>query len=328
MDGIVEVTSRHLQWHPGASGPRRAYRPLVIESARSYERWQAKCTIGRRDPKMMPFLRRLSRAIVDDAIDDVGAMMAYYAMLAVFPLLLFVVTLAALALPGHMIDEGARLALESAPRAARSVVTTQVENLTRQARVGFAFGTMLFALWGASRGASGLMVALNRLFRRVERRSWLRRQAIAIGLTIAVTVLLLIALGLLVLGPLLGHVVAQQLGLGGAFEIGWTLGRWVGAGLLVMVVWALAYRFLPDTDAPFRIFTPGALVSVVLWLAISRLFGLYLDHVTSQTSIYGALGSAVIVLIWLWLSSMALLFAAEINEVLAATRGTLQREAR
>lgn len=76
----------------------------------------------------------------------------------------------------------------------------------------------------------------------------------------------------------------------------------MAAGLLVMVVWALAYRFLPDTDAPFRIFTPGAVVSVGLWLGISRLFALYLDHVGSYTSIYGALGGAVTVLTWLWRS--------------------------
>jgi membrane protein len=87
-----------------------------------------------------------------------------------------------------------------------------------------------------------------------------------------------------------------------------------------MVVWALAYRVLPDTDAPFRIFTPGAVVSVGLWLGISRLFGLYFDHFGSYTPIYGALGSAVIFLIWLWLSSMSLLFGVEINEVLAAIR--------
>ena len=269
---------------------------------------------------MMTFLRKLAHAVAHDAIDDVGAMMAYYAILAVFPMLFFVVTLAALVLPSHTIAEGARLALEAAPTTARSLIASQVDAVIRHARAGLAFGTVVFAVWGASRGASGLMLALDRVFRRVETRSWLRRQAIAIALTVGVAVLLVLALGVLVAGPILGRIVAHRLGLGREFEIGWTVGRWMAAGLLMMLVWALAYRFLPDTDVPFRVFTPGAVVSVGLWLGISRLFGFYLDHFGGFTSVYGVLASAVVVLTWLWLSSMSLLFGAEINEVLAGMR--------
>ncbi|HSD90840.1 MAG TPA: YihY/virulence factor BrkB family protein, partial [Kofleriaceae bacterium] len=170
------------------------------------------------------------------------------------------------------------------------------------------------------RGASGLMLTLNRLFGNIERRSWLHRQAVAIALTVGVAVLLVSALVLLVAGPMLGHVAADRLGLGGMFDVAWTVVRWTAAGLLVMLVWALAFRFLPDTDARFRVFTPGAIVGVVLWLVISQLFGVYLDHVVSYGSIYGALGGAVIFLTWLWLSSMSLLIAAEINAVLADLR--------
>jgi membrane protein len=262
-------------------------------------------------------VRKLGHALVRDAIDDVGAMMAYYAILAVFPMLLFVVTLAVLLLPPYVIDKGIRLALEGTPGGARSLFASQVTSLTQHARAGWAFGTVIVAVWSASRGASGLMFALNRLFGKSEKRSWLHRQAIAIALTVGLAVLVVMALALLVAGPMIGRVVADQFGLGEAFDIGWGLGRWVAAGFLVMLVWALAYRFLPDTDAPFRIFTPGAVLSVILWLVISELFWRYLAQLTSYGAIYGAFGSAVILLTWLWLSAMSLLFAAEINEVLA-----------
>jgi len=283
--------------------------------------WQAKCTGSEHMALAMKvFLRKLGHALGRDGIDDVGAMMAYYAILALFPMLLFVVTLAALVLPASVIAEGTRLALEAAPSAAKALVQSMVDTVTQYARAGFALGTVMFALWGASRGVSGLMLALDRVFGRIERRSWLRRQAIAIAVTVALAALLTIALGLLVLGPMLGDLIANRFGLGRGFDIGWTVGRWTAAALLMMVVWALAFRFLPDTDAPFRIFTPGALAGVVLWLGISRLFGLYLDHFVSYRSIYGALGGGVILLTWLWLSSMTLLFAAEINAVLAELR--------
>src|SRR5678815_1511554 len=87
-----------------------------------------------------------------------------------------------------------------------------------------------------------------------------------------------------------------------------------------MVVWAVLYKFLPDTDAPFRIFTPGAIVGVLLWLAISYAFGVYLDHFNSYETTYGALGGGIIFLTWLWLSNIALLFGAEVNDVLADLR--------
>jgi len=269
---------------------------------------------------MRRFLRKLGHALARDAIDDVGAMMAYYAILAVFPMVLFVVTVAALVLPGDTIADATRFALETAPASMRSLVEAQVDALTDHADAGFALGTVLFAVWGASRGVTGLMLALNRLFGKVETRPWLRRQAIAIALTVAVAALLVIALGLLVVGPLLGPIVADRLGVGGVFAPGWTVVRWMGAALLVLVVWAMAFRFLPDTDAPFRIFTPGAVVGVVLWLVISRLFGVVLDHFASYGTIYGALGSAVISLTWLWLSSMSMLLAAEIDVVLGELR--------
>ena len=78
--------------------------------------------------------------------------------------------------------------------------------------------------------------------------------------------------------------------------------------------------FLPDTDAPFRVFTPGAITGVILWLAISYAFGVYLGHFNSYEATYGALGTAIIFLTWLWLSNIALLFGAEINDVLADLR--------
>ena|SRR5690242_6624512 len=87
-----------------------------------------------------------------------------------------------------------------------------------------------------------------------------------------------------------------------------------------MLVWAICYKFLPNTDAPFRIFTPGAFIGVLLWLGISALFGLYLGHFNSYEATYGALGGAIIFLTWLWLSNITLLVGAEINDVLADIR--------
>jgi membrane protein len=270
--------------------------------------------------KMKRFFVRLFHELLADNITDVGAMMAYYAILALFPMLVFVVTLALLVIPDDTLQQGLAMATQAMPEATREVVTAQVGALVKAAHTGFAIGSFALALWGASRGASALMGALNAMFNKRETRAWWKRQVIALLVTLCIAVAVVLALALLVAGPIAGHWFADRFGLGAQFDIGWGIARWVGAGLLVIVMWAVAYKFLPDTDAPFRIFTPGALTGVLLWLGISYGFGLYLGYVNSYTTTYGALGGGIIFLTWLWLSNIALLFGAEINDVLADIR--------
>jgi membrane protein len=167
---------------------------------------------------------------------------------------------------------------------------------------------------------TALMGALNTMCHVRETRSWLRRQLIAILVTVGIGVLIVIALGLLVIGPLAGHWLASHFDLGAEFAVAWNLARWFGAGVLVMFVWAILYRFLPNTDAPFHMFTPGAVVGVIVWLAMSYGFGIYLSHFGHFEATYGALGSAIIFLTWLWLSNIALLGGAAINATLAELR--------
>jgi membrane protein len=266
------------------------------------------------------FAKQLGKELIDDGVTDIGAMMAYYAVLALFPMLVFVLALALLVLDASTVREGLNMAMEAAPTSVRPFILDRVEQLIEASSAGFAFIGAALALWGASRGAIGLMTALNTIFDKKETRSWVRRQLIAIAVTLAVAVLIVLALGLLVAGPFVGHFIADRFGLGDAFDVAWGIGRWVGAGLLVMVVWAILYKFLANTDAPFRIFTPGAIIGVVAWLGISALFGLYLGHFNSYEATYGTLGGAIIFLTWLWLSNITLLAGAEINDVIADFR--------
>jgi membrane protein len=266
------------------------------------------------------FLKQLAHAVADDEIDSVGAMMAYYAVLALFPMIVFIITLAMLIVDASSVEQGLAMIERVIPPAAASVIQQQVVSLFEAAGTGFAIGSAVFALWGASRGTVALSSALNRVYNKKETRPWWKRQVIAIAVTAGVALMILAALLLLVVGPIAGHWFADRFGLGNAFDVGWGIARWVGAGLLVMLVWAILYKFLPDTQAPFRIFTPGAVIGVALWLGISALFGIYLDNFGNYDATYGALGGAFIFLSWLWLSNIALLFGAEINDVLADFR--------
>ena len=97
--------------------------------------------------------------------------------------------------------------------------------------------------------------------------------------------------------------------------------RWIGAAVLVMLVWAILYWALPDTHAPFRLFTPGAVVGVILWLGVTEVFGYYVQTFASYEKTYGALAAMIVFLTWLWLSNLMLLWGAQINDVLADVRG-------
>jgi membrane protein len=310
-----------------ARAVRGEAKPLIMRDAPERDRTEA-APPPPPTRRVRYFLKRLGKELLNDNIDDVGAMMAYYAILALFPMLVFVVTMALLVLDASTIQQGVAMVTEAMPPATRATIAGRVQAFVDTAGAGFAIGSAALALWGASRGASALSTALNSMFNKEETRPWWKRQLLAIGVTAAVALLIVLALALLVVGPIAGHWMADRFGLGDAFDVAWGIGRWVGAGLLVMVVWALLYKFLPNTNAPFRIFTPGAIVGVLLWLGISFLFGVYLDHFNSYEATYGALGGGIIFLTWIWLSNIALLFGAEVNDVLADLRRDKSEAAR
>jgi membrane protein len=263
----------------------------------------------------------LYRAITNDEVTNVAAMMAYYAAFALIPMLIFVVTLTLLILPVSVLHEAVSMATETLPSEVGEMLRDQVDRMVNAASSGVAIGGAALALWSASRGAASLSQALNRMFGRRETRPWWKRQVIAIVLTLVVAALIVVALALLFAGSLLGGWISSHYGEGGLFDRVWPIVRWVGAGLIILLVWALVYRYLPDTDAPLHVFTPGALIGVALWLAVSWGFNLYVSHHDTYEITYGTLGGAILFLTWLWISNVALLVGAEINDVIAELRG-------
>ncbi len=266
------------------------------------------------------FSRELREEFARDRVGDVAAMMTYYAVLALFPMLLFVVMVALLVVPEHALGQGVAMATRTVPGQVGSLIGAEILRMKQAAGGGFAITGAALALWAASRGAVSLGRALNDIQGRPERRPWWKVQVTAVAVTLAIALLLVVALGLLVAAPALGRLVAARFGLGGAFEVAWSIGRWVGAALLVLLVMAIAYRWLPDGDRRFRLFTPGAIVGLAFWLAASLGFALYVRYFGRYERTYGAIGAVVVFLLWLWLSNLALLVGAEIDEVRARAR--------
>jgi membrane protein len=261
------------------------------------------------------FVRRFVQGFLDDGLDDIAAMMTYYAIFAIFPMMVFVLSLTLLVVPGDVISSGVTMAMRVFPPEVGRIFADEVARTQRATEPYVAILSGAIALFGASRGTAALTGALNRVFGIRETRPWWRRQVQAIGVTLLIAGMIVVALSLLLIGPVLGPWVEQHHHVGGAVEMAWSIGRWLGAGAMMTLVWATLYKLLPDHDLPWRVFAPGAAIGVLLWIAVSKAAAFVMGNITDFDATYGALAGALAVLFWMWLSNLALVIGAELSQV-------------
>ncbi|WP_437305662.1 YihY/virulence factor BrkB family protein [Sorangium sp. So ce388] len=255
------------------------------------------------------FLNDIKQEWVKDKVDTVAAALAFFGVLAIFPFLLFAVALA-----GLVIDpaESARLISELyrvAPPAVANILGERLHALTEGQSPGLLTVGALGAVWAASGGVIALMDALNSAYGVEDSRSFLKRRGISLLVTLGGAVLLAIASALTVAAP----AVAEHLGPFG------TLLLWLRvpvSALIVMAVLATLYYVLPDVEQTFKFITPGSVVAVVIWVIASLGFSFYVSRFGSYEVSYGALGGVIVLLLWSWISSMAVLLGAEINAII------------
>ena len=266
-------------------------------------------------------LKELWRGYDKHHLSDLAAMLTYYAIFALFPFVLFLVTLTLLVLPTDVLDQAFRMLAFALPGTVSAFALDQLRHFESAAGGGFAAVGLLLAVWSASRGTSGLTTALNMMYEVDETRSWLRVQLICIGTTLLAACLVLVAFALLIFGPMVGHFLMDRFGLGSAFDLLYGIGRWVGAALLILAVRGLLFYALPNTPKRrLPIFTPGSVIGAALWLTASRGLILYTDNFANYDKTYGTLGGVIVFLTWLWISCLMLLLAGEIDMAVDAAR--------
>lgn len=271
---------------------------------------------GLRGLSLKGFLKRLVRAIRDDSVLEKAAQLAFYFLFSLFPLLFFLVALAAY-LPlkpavGGLFDRAAQVM----PASALDIVRGQVKALLGQPRPKLLTASLLAALWSASRGTNSFRKGLNVAYAVSESRSFLRTQALAIAMTVVCVVLVLAAFAGIALGGRLGLWLADKAHIAPAYRVVWAWLRWPITALIIMLVAALIYGLLPDVKQRFRFIAPGSLTSTVLWLASTWGFTQYAEHFGNFDVIYGSLGGVIVLLSWLHLTGLVFLLGGEINAVL------------
>ncbi|HVB65796.1 MAG TPA: YihY/virulence factor BrkB family protein [Nitrolancea sp.] len=256
-----------------------------------------------------------------DDLTGMAAEIAYHLIFAIPPILILLVTGAAVlnTFTNIPVVESLRSAVDQHAPADLilvfdSTIRTAIEKANGGAASLGAIFTALLALWSSSNAVSSLMKGLNRTFDVDETRSLPRQKLMALGLTLLFLVLFDAAFVLFVFGRQLGEWVASRVGLGRVFADVWNIARWPVAVVFVMVLLALLYYLGPNVEQSIRWVSPGSVVSTILWVMVVFGFKLYLA-ISNPGSAYGAFGALVVLLFFLYVTGLIFLIGAELNAV-------------
>jgi membrane protein len=269
-----------------------------------------------------PVLKRTVKEFREDDLSDWAAALTYYAVLAIFPALIVLVSI--LGLVGEsatqpLLDELGTVA----PGPAKEIFTNAIKNLQGSqgtAGVVFAIG-LLAALWSASGYVAAFMRASNAIYDIEEGRPIWKTLPVRVGLTLVLMLLLAISAIAVVVTGGLAEEVGNVIGLGDTAVTVWDIAKWPVLLLVVSFMFALLYWAAPNVKQPgFRWISPGGLLAVVGWLLASAAFAFYVSSFGSYNKTYGALGGVIVFLVWLWLSNVMILLGAEFNAELERER--------
>lgn len=244
-----------------------------------------------------------------------AAQLSYYFLLALFPLLLFLISMLgwfaqSAELRTNLLNYLARVM----PDSASQLVRTTVDEITAAAGFGKVSLGLLALLWAASNGMGAVSAALNSAFEVRESRPWWKVRLVSIALTTVLAVLILSALSLLLFGARLTEILADWLDWGNGVQLAWTILRWPLVVACVIVGFRLVYYFAPDRPGrPWKWLSWGSVIGTALWILVSLGFRLYLSFFNSYTTTYGSLGGVIILMLWFYLSGVSLLAGGEIE---------------
>jgi membrane protein len=257
----------------------------------------------------------LTRTAKETSADNglgLAAQLAYYFFLALFPTFLALLALASFFPLHNLTDQVTNSLGRFAPPEILSLIREQMTNLSGGSHGGVLSFGFLAALWSSSAALVALIEALNRAYDIEEGRPWWKVRLTAICLTIGLAVFALAAFTLVVAGPELAEGVASRFGLGPAFAWTWKILQWPIAFALVAFAIGLVYYFAPDAEQEWVWVSPGALLATALWLVGSLAFRFYVMNFTSYEESYGAIGGVMVLLLWFYMSGLAIIVGAEL----------------
>lgn len=262
-------------------------------------------------------LWRVKRQIEVDHIPIIAAGLAFYAMLALFPTLIALLSIYGLVASAEQVSQQVSQLYGALPSGAAEVIDQQLSGIAGQSG-GLGWGAILGlvgALWAASTGTQALIKGVNLAYDEEEKRGFVKLRAVALLMTVGLILAIIVAVAAIVFVP----IVLGYIGLGGAAETLIRIGRWPALAVLTAMGLAVVYRYAPDRrEAKWRWVTWGSAIATVLWLVASLGFSWYVDNFGNYNEVYGSIGGVIVLLLWLYLSAFVVLLGAELDSELEA----------
>jgi membrane protein len=258
-------------------------------------------------------LKRSFNEMLADDVLNLAAQQAYYFFFALFPALLAVISIASFFPVHNLTDEVVRMLARVAPADVIEIITTQLQKISGDKAGGLLTVAFLITVWSSSGAVVSMCTTLNAAYDITEGRPWWKVRLVAIGLTIGLAVFVLVSMTLVIAGPSMAQGIAERLGLGQVFVWAWWILQWPVIFVLIASGIAMVYYFAPDAEQEWVWITPGSILATVLWIAISLGFKVYVSTFGNYTETYGLVGGVMVLLLWFYVSGIALLFGAELN---------------
>jgi membrane protein len=256
--------------------------------------------------------RSVKEALADDVF-DLAAQQAYYFFFALFPALLFVIAVASFFPLQGLLDNVVTMIARIAPSDVVNIVTDSIKSFSKQNSGGVLTFAFLVTIWSSSGAMVSIITTLNTAYGVTESRPWWKTRIVAICLTIGIAVFILLSMFLIIAGPTVAEHLAARLQLGAAFKWSWWVLQWPVVFALVVSAIGLVYYFAPDVEQDWVWITPGAVLATVLWIAVSLGLKLYYQLMPNANAAYGTIGAVMVLMLWFYVSGLALLLGAEMN---------------
>ncbi|GKS62737.1 hypothetical protein YTPLAS72_00410 [Nitrospira sp.] len=265
--------------------------------------------------------RRLWKEIQDDEVLGRGAQLAYYFLLAVFPMLLFLTALLGLFPVNTSTSALLQYAEEILPADALSILQRYLDNVVQGSGTEILSLGILGALWVSSSGITAIIDALNVAYDATETRPLWKVRLTGILLTIGLAGFVILSAVLVVYGDQLAEWASDFFGFGTLLVMTWKILQWPLAFILMVLAIGIIYYVCPNVQQEWRWVTPGAVTAVLLWICLSLVFKLYVTNFGNYNAAYGSIGGVIVLMLWLYLSGTVILLGGEINaEIEAAAR--------
>ncbi|MBS4175038.1 YihY/virulence factor BrkB family protein [Bacillus sp. FJAT-49736] len=260
------------------------------------------------------FIKMLWKRIDENDLSGMAAQLAYFFLLSLFPLLLFMVSL--LSYLPLTTDDLLNVIRDFAPKQTLAMIRENIQEILSNRNGGLLSFGIIATIWSASLGMNAIIGAMNRAYEVKETRSFFITRGLSILLTIAMIFVLLIALIVPIFGEVFGIYIFSYLGISDQFAHFWNGLRWLISMVILFVVFMCLYYMTPNKKIRCLTVIPGAVIATVGWAFVSFAFSFYVGNFGHYSTTYGSLGGIIVLILWFYLTGFILMIGGEVNAIL------------